>query len=66
MFSVHTKYFTVWNYEMELMDQENERKKLERQVASMQHDAAMQKGVDCADSDSAKIVSHENGIGKEI
>ena len=28
MFSVHTKYFTVWNYEMELMDQENERKKL--------------------------------------
>ena len=66
MFSVHTKYFTVWNYEMELMDQENERKKLERQVASMQHDAAMQKGVDCADSDPAKIVSHENGLGKEI
>ena len=57
MFSVHTKYFTVWNYEMELMDQENERKKLERQVASMQHDVAMQKGVDCADSDRQKSLA---------
>ena len=30
MFAVHTKYFSAWNYEMELMDQENERKKNKR------------------------------------
>ena len=66
MFSVHTKYFTAWNYEMELMDQENERKKLERQVALMHRDAKMQKGASGADSAPAKIVSHNIGLEKDV
>jgi hypothetical protein len=36
MFAVHTKYFSAWNYEMELMDQENERKQLEKKILQME------------------------------